>query len=207
MKARPSDLALLLLTVTSPVSLLRSCPSFPHPILLFSGTRTLSDMRDNLSLFPPSHWPRPSFRKKRGGGFVHRGYARRARSLLTPSFLSTCSSLSSPLLLAGHSAGGATSVLVAHFLVQECGIEVEEVHTFGAPKFASPSFVESYSQTEVGSRTWRHATLGDPVPSLPPFYRHVGTPSYVSNVACSVGGGEGGDLFVAEHKLECFLGD
>jgi hypothetical protein len=112
----------------------------------------------------------------------------------------------SGLVLAGHSAGGATAVLVASLLWHEHGVLATEVHTFGAPKFASRAFREAY-EGALGRRTWRHATTGDPVPRLPPGYVHVGTPGRAATAADGRPANDGAGAWVAEHRLERFVED
>lgn len=67
-----------------------------------------------------------------------------------------------PIVLTGHSLGGAMAVLCAEKL-RVLGYNVRVVHTFGCPKIGDDAFIQ-------GCRVQNHHYIGwaDPVPALPP---------------------------------------
>jgi hypothetical protein len=85
-----------------------------------------------------------------------------------------------PLVLAGHSLGGALAALAAFDLASS--VTVAGVFTYGAPRAGSPEFARAYkarpcgAERTLGDVTWRVTHEGDPVPISPPplIYRHVG---------------------------------
>lgn len=91
------------------------------------------------------------------------------------------------LFLAGHSLGGAIAVAVASILDQK-GINVEAVHTFGMPRAGDLTFRDDYNR-RLGDRTYRFVHGDDLVPTVPPAtlgpfrHFHVG-----SLIRCETGG-------------------
>lgn len=80
-----------------------------------------------------------------------------------------------PLLVVGHSLGGALAVLAAHRIRTELGL-VPEVYTFGMPRVGSPEFAAAYNAA-AGDRTYRLVHGEDVVPTVPPSeltFCHVG---------------------------------
>ncbi len=85
-----------------------------------------------------------------------------------------------PLLLAGHSLGGALAVLAANYLSET--YPIAGVITFGGPRVGAASFAEEYAKRTsatglpLGKVTWRFRHASDPVAIVPPpiLYRHVG---------------------------------
>jgi hypothetical protein len=80
-----------------------------------------------------------------------------------------------PLLVVGHSLGGALAVLAAHRLRTKLGLR-SEVYTFGMPRVGSPEFAAAYN-ADAGEHTYRLVHGEDVVPTVPPAeltFRHVG---------------------------------
>lgn len=78
-----------------------------------------------------------------------------------------------PLLVAGHSLGGALAVLIAKKLVEDL-VAVTAVYTFGAPRAGIRSYMLDYNAA-LGDRTYRFVFGRDVVPTVPAApYRHVG---------------------------------
>ncbi|WP_293679131.1 lipase family protein [uncultured Phenylobacterium sp.] len=112
---------------------------------------------------------------------THLGFSlawRRVREDVVAWILSQPESL--PLVVTGHSLGGALAVLAAFDL---CSMrDVAGVFTYGAPRVGAPEFAHAYKNTPCGAGqtlgqvTWRLTHDGDPVPIVPPplIYRHVG---------------------------------
>jgi hypothetical protein len=70
------------------------------------------------------------------------------------------------LFLTGHSLGGAIAVAVASVLDQK-GVSVEAVHTFGMPRPGDLAFRDDYNR-RLGERTYRFVHGDDLVPTVPP---------------------------------------
>lgn len=82
-----------------------------------------------------------------------------------------------PLFIAGHSLGGALSVIAAERAARELGVMPQGVYTFGAPRVAASAFFDAYSKCGLGERTYRFIHGHDIVPTVPPSrlgFRHVG---------------------------------
>jgi len=85
--------------------------------------------------------------------------------------------LSLPLVIAGHSLGGAVAALAAERASRD--VPVEAVYTFGMPRTGGEQFKTRYDNL-LGSKTYRLVHGRDLVASIPPSvpavapYRHVG---------------------------------
>jgi triacylglycerol lipase len=81
-----------------------------------------------------------------------------------------------PLLLTGHSLGGALAVVAAKLLRQDGSANVSGVYTFGMPRCGGQRFADHYDRN-LGPRTYRFVHGDDIVPTVPPMnlgFRHVG---------------------------------
>jgi triacylglycerol lipase len=82
-----------------------------------------------------------------------------------------------PVMLTGHSLGGALAVLLAQNLVM-MRREVTAVYTFGMPRPGRRDFSDSYNQGPLAARTYRFVHGDDIVPTVTPSkplgFRHVG---------------------------------
>jgi hypothetical protein len=122
---------------------------------------------------------------------VHRGFLRAINSLL-PKIMRWLESGKSeggkrkaetekkPLLITGHSLGGALATLAAFFLQQK-GYTIGAVYTFASPRVGDRDFRDSYNSS-LRDRTFRLAAAGDLVPLLPGVldgYRHVGKEVFI----------------------------
>lgn len=76
---------------------------------------------------------------------------------------------STPLVLAGHSLGGASASICA-FLLRRAGWNVRAVYTYGSPKPGNYPFRDAYTIPN-----FRLASPLDPVPLLPPFFDYLTT--------------------------------
>ena len=157
----------VLLTCTTPFECVEPHLNDPALIVL-SGTQTARDLIvDDLDI-RTAHWPPNSI----DGGVVHRGFARRTRTL--------CDSMSSFLnkhesfVVAGHSLGGACAVLMASLLAQR-EKDIQAVYTFGMPRLASPKFREFYIEQGLVEVSRHFATPLDPVVhNIPYVYKAMG---------------------------------
>jgi acetyl esterase/lipase len=75
-----------------------------------------------------------------------------------------------PILVTGHSLGGAMATLVSHRLAQD-GFDVAAVYTYGSPRPSDQRFADAYNMPN-----YRHVHDNDLVPHLPLrwCYKHVG---------------------------------
>jgi len=82
-----------------------------------------------------------------------------------------------PIMVTGHSLGGALAVLLAYRLAT-MGRDVMAVYTFGMPRPGRRDFTDPYNQNVLGSRTYRLVHGEDVVPTVAPSepfgFRHVG---------------------------------
>jgi triacylglycerol lipase len=137
-------------------------------ILVFRGTEpaSLSDWLTNAKL--------PLVES--GGGKVHQGFQAGLSEIWQP-LLARLSEFRrhQPLLLAGHSLGGALATLAAAGL-HEAGQRVDGLYTFGAPRVGDRAFSACFNH-DLQHCTFRLVNNQDLVPHLPPRalgYSHVG---------------------------------
>lgn len=110
------------------------------------------------------------------GSRVHNGFHCAITSVIDKVVAAVAGS-KKPLLITGHSLGGALAVLCAYRLATK-GIPIAAVYTFGQPRVGDAAFVHSYNSTQdLGARTWRIVNEEDIVPRIPGVllgYRHCG---------------------------------
>jgi hypothetical protein len=132
-------------------------------IVAFRGTvsigNALTDV--NAALIRQSIFP----------GLVHLGFAHAAETVYpTVRILLTASGRELPILVTGHSLGGAMATLVAHRLSAE-GFPVRAVYSYGSPRPGDRDFRDAYRLPH-----YRFVNNNDLVPHLPMkwCYHHVG---------------------------------
>ena len=118
---------------------------------------------------------------------VHEGFLTALDSVLTdiigalfPGLEPTAHSLK-PLVITGHSLGGALAVLCA-YLLQRQGFPVHSVYTFGQPRVGDRAFAADY-EALCGGKTFRLVNQNDLVPRLPGWllgYRHAGQMMFIN---------------------------
>ena len=92
-----------------------------------------------------------------------------------------------PLLLTGHSLGGALAVLAAWWL-QHLGFTIHSVYTFGQPRVGDRAFASLYSAL-LGTKTYRTVNQNDLVPRVPGVllgYSHAGELAFINTVGSLV---------------------
>ena len=72
---------------------------------------------------------------------------------------------SAPLVVVGHSLGGAIATLSSYVLAVDLGIPVEAVYTYGSPRVGNKEFAAAETRS---SSSWRVTHHRDIVPHLPP---------------------------------------
>jgi len=105
-------------------------------------------------------------------GLVHLGFARAAETVYpTVCTLLTALGRRLPILVTGHSLGGAMATLVAHRLHVE-GFPVRAVYSYGSPRPGNHDFRDAYRVPN-----YRFVNDNDLVPHLPMkwCYHHVGS--------------------------------
>lgn len=135
-------------------------------VIVFTGTQTPKDLLvDDLDV-RTAKWPTEE------GCDVHRGFARRTRSMMQEELAPFLESHES-FVLSGHSLGGACAILAASALVER-GTQVQAVYTFGSPRPASVNFRSLYSVQGLPRKTFNFATPHDPVVHrIPSVYQEV----------------------------------
>lgn len=111
-------------------------------IIIFRGTRTFKDNESDQDLY------QVPFPFVRNAGKTHRGFTciyQSARDELIEELnkLST----NKRLLIAGHSLGGALTVLTALDIAVNTGFKHPVVYSYGSPRVADPKFSSFFNQT------------------------------------------------------------
>jgi len=152
-----------------------------HKILVFRGTDSAPDWKYNLKIC------------KSGSPRRHSGF-KQAWEAVAPEITTWIASIPSPgpLILSGHSLGGALAILAAFELSARTPIKA--IITFGAPRVGGRQFRHAYHQRAavphatngptLESITWRveHSTdlVVDLAPVCWPFYLPVGQVIHLS---------------------------
>lgn len=126
-------------------------------VIAFSGSQTWKDWLSNLDM-RKMHTP---------FGGIHSGFMRSFHDIqheVLP-YIWTLSVVNKPIVICGHSRGGALAILLATILHHR-GIPVYAVYAFGSPKIGGADSVEYWQQT--GIPLYLVVNGSDPVPSLPP---------------------------------------
>ncbi len=111
-------------------------------------------------------------------GGIHRGFARAMEAAWAQigGKLTELGSASPPVLMAGHSLGGALAALFAQHFSKRSGRAPDGIYTFGMPRLGSEKFARQFNH-ELGQITYRLVHADDIVARVPPSelgYRHVG---------------------------------
>ncbi|MCD0462371.1 lipase family protein [Roseiconus lacunae] len=133
-------------------------------LVSFRGTeRSIGDWLTNLNLFT----------RTRSYGVVHRGFHSGFQSVrgLIEAELSNQNEL--PLVLTGHSLGGALATIAAAEWVKSDTYTVSRVYTFGQPAVGKEDFSDFITQN-VGNKFVRVVNDDDIVARVPPTFDHVG---------------------------------
>lgn len=134
-------------------------------VLAFRGTSSLEDVLDDLNIMPDFDGPLD--------GFVHSGFLN-AFNELWPELAAEIEKLRVPLIITGHSLGGALAVLACAQLQDE-RFMVEELYTYGCPKVGSSEFSEIFDTPHR-----RYVNNNDVITRLPPGFSHTGELFYIN---------------------------
>jgi predicted lipase len=114
--------------------------------------------------------------KYRDMGWVHSGFAKAYEEIR--DLQDTVIKKDKPLVVSGHSLGGATATVAALDLKQR-GYDVHSVYTYGSPRVGYSDFKEIYEGAKIP--TYRFVNAYDVVPRIPKInYHHVGEPYFLT---------------------------
>lgn len=139
-----------------------------HQVISYAGSKELKDWGHDANVV-----------KKQYGnmGWVHGGFADAYDEI--KALQDTLVDRKKPLVITGHSLGGATATVAALDLKQR-GYNVHSVYTYGAPRVGYSDFKDIYGK--AGIPTYRFINAWDVVPRIPKInYHHVGQPFYLSS--------------------------
>lgn len=146
-------------------------------IIIFPGTASLRDWRTGAKILK-TDWDSE-------GAMTHRGFAEAYRSVGSQIACWLDEYQAETVTITGHSLGGALATLCADVL-QDMGLDVAGVYTFGSPRVGNRTFARQYDE-DLDYLTHRVVNARDPVPWLPlplpiprtGIYTHVGSLVYL----------------------------
>jgi hypothetical protein len=152
-------------------------------------------------------------------GGIHAGFASAATSVYgaVSSRATAARAAGKHVWLTGHSLGGSVATVLG-FMLQTSGIEVQGIHTFGAPRAFSAGTALAYDALFASRPTIRWVDDLDPITHVPPQeildYAHVGrtyniVPTGPGGTGCTVLSNAaerlvGGDI--DDHSTDRYLG-
>jgi len=131
-------------------------------LVSFRGTESVSDWLSNLNVIGIDA---PQI------GTVHAGFYGQFTALRQEIEAILRMKPGRPLIITGHSLGGAIAILAAATWVQS--EHLRGLYTYGQPRAGKASF-SRYVAANFIDRTFRFVNDNDVVPKVPPGYRHVG---------------------------------
>lgn len=136
------------------------------PYISLAGTHTFVDLFMDDLWIKPQKWP-----YKDSGFYVHGGFAR--RTLRLAKEMDDFISENDDFVIGGYSLGGACSILLASYLVEN-DKKVRNVLSFGAPPLSSAEFQHFYSLQNLWDKTYNYVIPDDPIVKNIPIYKFVG---------------------------------
>ena len=149
-------------------------------VIAFRGTR---DLRNWITDCEIQKRKAESGKAETGWGRVHRGFLEAIDAVL-PAIVTRLKSKASspkPVIVTGHSLGGALAVLCAFFL-EHSDLPVHSVYTFGQPRVGDALFAAAANVT-FGHKHFRIVDQCDIVCRLPGWligYRHSGQHCFIT---------------------------
>jgi triacylglycerol lipase len=107
---------------------------------------------------------------------LHSGFEKAYRSVAGKVAEALAKRSETPVLVTGHSMGGALAVIAADDLLSEKKLRSTAVYVFGMPRVGGEDFAKRYNDT-LGNTTYRLVHGADIVATVPPSrfgFRHVG---------------------------------
>jgi triacylglycerol lipase len=107
---------------------------------------------------------------------LHSGFEKAYRSVAGKIAEAVANRSATPVLVTGHSMGGALAVIAADDLLAENKLRPTAIYTFGMPRVGDKDFAQRYNDT-LGATTYRLVHGDDIVATVPPSrfgFRHVG---------------------------------
>ena len=131
-------------------------------LIAFRGTQEPGDILTDISVTLE-----PFLSVEKNSLLVHRGFKTGANAVWrhVQTAALRAQQKGKPLILAGHSLGGAVALLSA-ILLEKSNLKVHTVWTFGAPKVGNNSFF-NYAKNNLAERWQRINQDSDPIPALP----------------------------------------
>lgn len=131
-------------------------------LIAFRGTQEPGDILTDISVTLE-----PFLSSEKHSLLVHRGFKTGANAVWrhVQTAALRAQQKGKPLILAGHSLGGAVALLSA-ILLEKSNLKVHTVWTFGAPKVGDNSFF-NYAKNNLAERWQRINQDSDPIPALP----------------------------------------
>lgn len=124
-------------------------------LLAFRGTKSVEDIITDVRVS----------RENIAGGSVHMGFYASVDTIFKDIFSCVAINDGKPLIVTGHSLGGAQAAIAA-WRLKMLGIKIHSVYTFGKPRAGSRSWANAYNQgNEFPSYRVTNGT--DPVPWMP----------------------------------------
>lgn len=161
-----------------------------HILIAFRGTASIrnwiTDAEFKRTLFDRT-FPGPAE--------IHRGFDIAFKAIFDPllkalgGIIGVPNVNSKPLVITGHSLGGALAIPSA-FALHQNGFPIAQVYTFGQPRVGNGAFKAEYNKV-LGDRTYRLVYQEDIVPRVPnlpawnDFYRHVGSEVFLPSLVSS----------------------
>ena len=108
----------------------------------------------------------------RSYGEVHRGFLGGLQAV-EGKLLDLVQSAGLPVVLTGHSLGGALAVIAAAEWASNKDIDIRSIYTYGQPGAGKGRFVNWMTEHYAGNY-FRFVNDDDIVPKVPPTYQHVG---------------------------------
>lgn len=123
----------------------------------FSGRGWMDVIRDI------AFWPKSTGNTYGHAGFVH-GWHEIEKKLITHYHKQNLKGAIKPMVLTGHSMGGAIALAGGYKTMLEHDIPMKEIVTFGAPPCLDPDYIEPGMTVSIEAVTKQYQHVSDPIP-------------------------------------------